>query len=319
MDQSSPSQGEAEGVPTAAAPALVVDLATLTVSAGPSNPTVISTVADASGGRFVTGQFRLTASVVAFTVNGVHLTTGGSGDWAGNVARIEVYNDNGNGVSDDSDFLLYSGAPTTPGLDCVFAAGVNVAPGAPADLWIVVNTLSTAGANPVETFIISIADAADVMVSAHVLLGAALPVSGTLRVIDFAVTEFAPLRSGLKGGDEITVRGTGFAWPVTLTIGGVACAGTASVNAAGTEIKGLKVPEWSGEGVEIVLETNGLSPITLPQTFTYSTIRDPDDNPAQSEGCAVGVPAAPFAALFPGLLGVLALRRRAGASRASQR
>jgi hypothetical protein len=312
MDQFSPNQGEASGIPTDIVSALVVDLATLSIAAGPANP---GDIAQASGAasQVVVGQFRLTASVSAFSVPGLHLTTGGNGDWANNVASVEVYRDNANGVFGANDVLLFSGAASGLGVDCAFSPALDVPQNGSVDLWVVVNTLPSAGANPAETFIASIATPSDVDVvpaSAYVAFGTNAPVSGTLRVINFSVASFSPASSGLKGGEMITIDGTGFALPVSLTIGGVPATGTASVNAAGTQITGLIVPEGTGKGLEIVLETNGLDPMTLTQTFSYSTVRSDDSSkPADASGC-VGGPAAPLAVLLPGMLGLLALRRR---------
>jgi hypothetical protein len=312
VDQSSPTQGEVQGVPSATVPALVVELSTLSISVGPGNPQSFSTLKD-SGGRFAIGQFRLTASAGSFTLHGLHLTTGGNGNWVSNIASVEICLDDGDGEFGSGDVILSSDAPTSAGVDCQFFQGLNLAQGTLSDVWVVVTPNPSAGGTPSETFSASVVFESDVAVtpaSAFIAQGAHRPVTGTLHVVDFAVASFTPSESGLNGGASIMIRGSGFADPVKLTIGGALCGGTAIVNASGTEIRGLKVPKGTGQDLEIVLQTNGLDPIVLGQTFTYSAIYEVEDKKGEGQGCTVGASAAPLAALLPGVLGMLALRRR---------
>jgi hypothetical protein len=312
VDQSSPTQGEVQGVPSATVPALVVELSTLSISVGPGNPQSFSTLKD-SGGRFAIGQFRLTASAGSFTLHGLHLTTGGNGNWVSNIASVEICLDDGDGEFGSGDVILSSDAPTSAGVDCQFFQGLNLAQGTLSDVWVVVTPNPSAGGTPSETFSASVVFESDVAVtpaSAFIAQGAHRPVTGTLHVVDFAVASFTPSESGLNGGASIMIRGSGFADPVKLTIGGVLCGGTAIVNASGTEIRGLKVPKGTGQDLEIVLQTNGLDAIVLGQTFTYSAIYEVEDKKGEGQGCTVGASAAPLAALLPGVLGMLALRRR---------
>jgi MYXO-CTERM domain-containing protein len=198
-------------------------------------------------------------------------------------------------------------------VDCQFFQGLNLAQGTLSDVWVVVTPNPSAGGTPSETFSASIVFESDVAVtpaSAFIAQGAHRPVTGTLHVVDFAVASFTPAESGLNGGASIMIRGSGFADPVKLTIGGVLCGGTAIVNASGTEIRGLKVPKGTGENLPIVMQTNGLEPIVLTQTFTYSDIYEVEDKKGEGEGCAVGAPTTPLVALLLLGVGVLALRRR---------
>jgi len=130
---------------------------------------------------------------------------------------------------------------------------------------------STAGGSPSESFDARIQSPGDVqtVTAGNVAIGTNPPTSGMLHVITYSVTGFTPLQDSYSGGAPITITGSGFALPVTVTIGGVPCTGTASVNAAGTQITGLFVPGGSGTNLPITLDTNNLGPQTLSQTFNY--------------------------------------------------
>ncbi len=311
LEEYSPNQGEMFGTPTPATSALVVQLATLSVSAGPANPSDVALRAGTAG-QAVVAQIRLTASVTSFDVEGLVLTTGGSGDWAASLdaaTGVQVYACNGDGMFSSSDSLIFSGPGSNGTVNATFGSSVKVNAFAHVDLWVVLNTNDSAGSSA-ETFSASIADVGDVLVvqeGAYVAFGTMPPQIASLRVVDLQVTEFLPATGSGKGGAAITVRGSGFALPVVLTIGGVQCAGNAMVNSSGTEITGLIVPEGSGKNLAIVLETNSLEPIVLAQTFTYSKVSTGDST--QAAGCT-GAPVAPFAAMLPALLGLVALRRR---------
>jgi MYXO-CTERM domain-containing protein len=132
-------------------------------------------------------------------------------------------------------------------------------------------------------------------------------------VVDFSVDDFTPTVGLFAGGASIKIEGTGFALPITVTIGGVPCTGTASVDVAGTLISGLSVPSGTGSNLAIVLTTNNLPPKTLTQTFRYSNIL-PNPNvggttkPA-SDSCAA-IPGAPRGILALPALALIGLRRR---------
>jgi hypothetical protein len=305
--------GDVLGLPTAKVSPVVVALASMTIEAGPANPASVSIAREAAGSQVCMGSIRLTASVAEFAVSGIKLTTGGNGNWAQNVdpsKGVEVYADNGDGAFDAADTLLFSGRATLPVVDCVFGSNVNIGIGGHADLWVVMNVLGTAGANPAETFTLKVAGTADVSMSpadAYRIMGAALPVS-TLRVVDFNLNGMTPSASEVTGGLPITIYGSGFAEPAVVTIGGVVCPGTAVVNSTGTQITGLFVPAGTGENLAIVVDTNGLGPKTMSQTFSYSEVRtDVKEQPAESCTVAIG---GSMAMLAPAALGLIALRRR---------
>ena len=271
ITESSPSGGSVSGVPTAASSALVIDVATLTVNAGPANPADAYVQATGAAFNHTLGQVRLTASNANFTVSGVVLTLGGNGDWVNNITSLGVYLDDGNGSFDGADTQLFSGAASAGSVTCGFSANLTVNQATSEDLWVVIAVASTAGGSPSESFDARIQSPGDVqtVTAGNVAIGTNPPTSGMLHVITYSVTGFTPLQDSYSGGAPITITGSGFALPVTVTIGGVPCTGTASVNAAGTQITGLFVPGGSGTNLPITLDTNNLGPQTLSQTFNY--------------------------------------------------
>ncbi|MCZ7606712.1 MAG: hypothetical protein M5U25_11720 [Planctomycetota bacterium] len=270
--ESSPSGGTVQGVPTAASSALVIDVATLTVNAGPANPANAHVMASGSAFNHTLGQLRLTASNADFTLSGIVLTLGGNGDWVNNISSLGVYLDDGNGSFDGADTQLFSGAAGAGSISCGFSANLTVGQATSEDLWVVIAVASTAGGSPSESFDARIQSTTDVqtVTAGNVALGTNPPVSGMLHVITYSVTGFTPLQDSFSGGKPITITGSGFALPVTVTIGGVICTGTASVDATGTQITGLFVPGGSGSSLPITLDTNNLGPQTLSQTFSYT-------------------------------------------------
>ncbi|MBX3475613.1 MAG: hypothetical protein KF754_14650 [Planctomycetes bacterium] len=318
INESSPTGGTVAGAPTAATSALVIDVATLTVNAGPANPTTITVEQTAAAFQRMIGQFRFTASNDDFVVTGLTLTLGGNGDWVNNLnatSGVELYRDNGNGTFDGTDTLVFSGAGGVGTVVAAFSASQTVNMGTSMDLWLVLNVLATAGGSPAEVFNAQIASGAAVSTttSGNVLIGTVAPVSADLRVVTFSVTNFTPLLALPAGGTAITITGTGFALPVTLTINGVICPGTPSVNAGGTQITGLLVPVGSGTNLPIVLNTNNLGPKTLTQTFSYSTVTTGGSGGGGGGGgggCSAGMPVAPLALLAPTLIALFGLRRR---------
>ncbi len=203
-------------------------------------------------------------------------------------------------------------------MSCVFGSNPTINMNTNEDLWVVLNVLASAGASPSETFSSQIAAPADVNSltgGGQVLFGTAAPTAATLKVITYAFTSFTPVTSLPAGGGAITITGSGFALPVTVTIGGVNCGGGAVVNAAGTQITGLTVPAGAGQNLAIVLTTNNLPAKTLSQTFSYGTSGVTGGGGGLSGGgggggCVVGLPVAPIALLVPGLLALVGLRRR---------
>jgi hypothetical protein len=314
--ETSPGNGEVIGRSSAPTSALVVNMATLTVAAGPGNPAGISLPARDESVTQVIGQLRLTASLSSFAVNGLNLTTGGSGDWANDITEVRIYRENGNGILDPNDQLVYSGLGAEPGVQAVFSPAVTVPANSSVDFWVLVDVKPGVGSNPASSFTMEVASPSDVLVSGDVFLafGTKPPVCAELRMVDFKVTSFSPSQAGLKGGNDIVIEGSGFALPVVLRIGGVVAQGDAVVNAEGTMITGLKVPEGGGSDLPIVLQTNQLEPITLSQTFNYTNRSSAGSGSSDSgAGCVGAMPAAPLALLLPAALSLLALRRRRNA------
>ncbi len=275
--QTSPTAGTTVGIPSVASSALVIDVATLTVLAGPANPALVTVEQSAANFTSMIGQFRFSASNADFTVSGLTLTVGGNGDWVNELSAtngVEIWQDDGNGSFDAGDTLRFAGAGSAGSVTCGFTANVTVAGGNSVDFWVVLNVLAAAGGSPSDTFSASINATTDIatVTTGNVLLGTPLPNTGTLHVVTYSFTNITPVASLPAGGNPITITGSGFALPVTLTINGVTCPGTAVVNAGGTQITGLTVPPGSGSGLAIVLTTNNLPPKTLPQTFNYQNV-----------------------------------------------
>ena len=313
MVQTSPSAGAVTGLPTVASSALVIDVATLSVNAGPANPA--DAYVEFSGAFTHTlGEYRLTASNDNFTVSGVTLTLGGNGDWVNNIGQLRMYLDNGNGTFDGADTQLFAGSAGVASINCTFSTNVTINAGTSSDLWAVIDVAATAGGSPSESFDARIQSPADVqqVTAGNVLIGSQTPQSGMLHVIIFATTGFTPVTDAFAGGAFITITGSGFALPTSCTINGVPCTGTATVNATGTTITGLRVPGGSGSGLTIVLTTNNLGPKTLTQTFKYqgNISSGGGGGGGGGGGCSAeaGTPAALVAIL--GLLACLVVRRR---------
>jgi hypothetical protein len=316
MVESSPAAGTVTGLPSTASSALIIDVATLSVNAAPSNPA--DTYVEFSGSAFThtLGCYRLSASNDNFTISGVTLTLGGNGDWVNNVTQLRMYQDDGDGIFNAADTQLFAGVTGATGVTCAFSANVTVNAGTSEDLWVVIDVAATAGASPSESFNASISAASDVqqVTAGNVVIGSTPPVSGTLRVIVFAVTGFSPLQDAFAGGANITITGSGFAAPISCTINGVLCTGTATADATGTTITGLRVPAGSGSNLNIVLTTNNLGPKTLTQKFSYNgnVVSGGGGGGGGGGGCTT----ANTGALTLTLLGLLALatslrRRRA--------
>jgi hypothetical protein len=173
---------------------------------------------------------------------------------------------------------------------------------------------ATAGGSPSESFDARIQSPGDIqqVTAGNVLIGSQNPQSGTLHVIIFAVTSFTPVSDAFAGGAFITITGSGFALPTTCTINGVPCTGTATVNAGGTTITGLRVPSGSGSNLAIVLTTNNLGPKTLTQTFSYDStgISGGGGGGGGGGGCTTGGEAPTVLLVVLALLACLAMRRR---------
>ena len=308
----SASGGTLAGAPTAVSSALVIDVPILTVNAGPANPGTQTREQGATGFQVMVGNYRFTSSNADFVISGFVLSTSGNGNWAGNLdgtTGVQVYRDDGNGTFEVTDTLVFSGAGSTPSVNCTFTANQTIPMGTNVDFWVVYNVLATAGGSPAEVFDSQIAAAGSVQAvttGGMVAIGTVAPTSATLRVVTYALTSITPTASLPAGGAAITITGSGFALPVTLTIGGVNCPGVAVVNAGGTQITGLNVPTGSGQNLAIVLNTNNLGPKTLAQTFSYSNVTvfgaGGGGGGGGGGGCATGIAATPAAILIPMLV-----------------
>jgi len=216
-----------------------------------------------------------------------------------------------------TDTLIFSGAGATPSVSCNFTANQTFTMNTDTDLWVVYNVLATAGASPAEIFDSGIATAGDIQAvtgGGTITLGTVPPTSASLRVVIYALTSITPTASLPAGGAAITITGSGFALPVTLTIGGINCTGTAVVNAGGTQITGLNVPAGSGQNLAIVLTTNNLGAKTLTQTFSYSNVvvigGSGGGGGGGGGGCAAHIAAAPSAMLIPLMIALWRRRKR---------
>ncbi len=309
-----PSGGTDSGFPTAASTALVIDVAALSVANGPYQPDPL-THAGGAAGELVAANFRLNALNGATTVTGINFTTGGSGDWTSDVdstSGVRVYRDDDDGVYGATDTLLFQGGGAAV-VTATFATPLSLAVGEIADLWVVVGFTATAGqgvSTAPETFNLSIANTTDVSASAPVVFGTPAPTGVTVGAISFSVTNFDPASDSTAGGQAITIAGSGFMAPLSVTIGGALCAGT-PVIAGGTQVTGLTVPPGVGANLQIVVRSGTLPAQTLTQTFTYRAPDDNDPPKADESGCVSGHSqqwALLVAAL--GLLGTVAVLRR---------
>src|SRR5690606_29473437 len=119
-----------------------------------------------------------------------------------------------------------------------------------ADLWVRIGFTATAGQGAIaarDTFMLEVASDTDVSATVPVLLGTPLPQGIIVGAIEFSVSSFTPASDLTSGGKPITINGTGFVSPLTVTIGGTLCPGTAVI-AGGTTVTGLLVPAGTGSG-----------------------------------------------------------------------
>jgi hypothetical protein len=281
-----PPAGVTVGLPTSAGASLIVDVPAVVVSNGPGRPSVV-THNSGSVAAYAVAQFRLKAVNEPADISGLVLTAGGTGDWVADVdstTGVQVYIDNGDGMFDGADTLLFQGggAPVVP---VTFAPLISVQPATPIDLWVVINLTSTAGHGAIsapDTFTLSISNAADVFASSIVVLSSPVPSTTLLGAIEFRVDEFSPLTASLKGSAPITLKGSGFLAPFEVKIGGVVCPGTPIIT-GGTLVEGLRVPPGTGDGLAIEITSGTLPTQLLPMSFAYSASSD-DDSKNEDDG-----------------------------------
>jgi hypothetical protein len=139
-----------------------------------------------------------------------------------------------------------------------------------------------------------------------VAIGLPAPQGAILTLINLTVSNFDPASAPTAGGTPITITGTGFIAPFSVTIGGLACPGTPVVTPA--QVTGLTVPPGSGSNLPIVIVSGGLPPETITQTFSYGNTSGGGGGAGGSGG---GCDARPVASALAGLpLLAIASRRR---------
>jgi hypothetical protein len=163
-----------------------------------------------------------------------------------------------------------------------------------------------------ETFNLAIAAASDVNASAPVEFGMPAPNGATVGAIEFNVAGFAPESGPTAGGSPITITGSGFMAPFSVTIGGTVCPGTAVI-AGGTQVTGLTVPPGAGVDLPIVVHSGDLPAQTLAITFDYVAPKDTPAPKPDESSCSTGTSSG--LAVLLGLLslaaGIVVLRRYA--------
>ena len=300
-----PPGGVLQGFPTLDSSALIIGQSALTIAGAPGAPgDQIHQAGTAMA--FVMAKFRLTTSNDSVTVSGITFTGTGSGNWATDMGAgngIQVFRDNGDGVFDaGTDTLLYPGAGAAS-MNAMFTPSLDIPVRGNRDIWVRVNLLDTAGLGVATqtSFTVSVVQTSDVASNAQqTLIGTPPPNGAILNVVDFKVTSFDPLTDIPAGGKPITINGTGFLSPFSVTIEGKVCPGTATVTP--TLVTGLQVPPGTGTGKTIIVTSGSLQPITLADTFEYVPLGG-GSAPAAS-GCAA---ARGGMAILPMLL---ALKRR---------
>ncbi len=308
-----PPVGSPSGFPTPASTALVIDVPALSVANSPEQPSA-GTHAAGTAAEVVAASFRVHALNGGATVNSLLLTTGGTGDWSSDIdaaAGVQVFRDNGDGIFGAGDTMLaQAGGAATVTLNM----NLNLATGEIADLWVVLGLTASAGqgvaATP-ETFSVRIDNPADVGATTPVVFGMPAPQGIDVGAIEFSVSTFEPATGLTAGGQALTIQGSGFMAPFTVTIGGTACPGTASIT-GGTQVTGLTIPAGFGQNLPIVIRSGTLPPQTLAQTFSYTSPKDSAPPKADDGGgCTTGQGSAWALLLLAPLAAFVARRRRA--------
>ena len=253
---------------------------TLTVSNSPFAPDDHGV---ATGSDFIdaVAAFRFSAAGGNVDLTGLTLTVSGNGDWLNDLdpaTGVSLWLDDGDGVFDElADTEIHAGPPSTPTVAMTLASPVAIADGSAVDFWVALRVLAAAGSSLPEYFGVEIASTADVQTSPTVVVsfGTPGPVSNALGVIVYFVSTFEPL-SGW-GNDPITITGSGFTLPLTVSIGGKLATGTPVIDPTGTTVTGLVAPQFvppeKDRVVPIVISTGLLGPVTAPHTYVQK--RDP--------------------------------------------
>lgn len=275
------------GVPSAPSSAIIIDTPVVSV-ANAANAPMAGGEEAGQAYRHHLASFEFSASNGDGQVNALRLRGDGSANWVSALDPsngVELYADSDvDGSLDDSmDQLLAASGGMQGAMDFTLTSPLMIPDGESRRIFVVINVLSTAGENVaqiVHDFRVALSDPVDVDLEdpiARVVLGMPAPLSATFSVVEWRIDQITPLRSvPVTGGQEITIRGSGFSAPLSLTIGGVDCSGSPQVNANGTEITGLRVPVAVSPNfhtLEMVLTTRALGARPLDQTFNYGAAK----------------------------------------------
>ncbi len=85
-----------------------------------------------------------------------------------------------------------------------------------------------------------------------------------------SVSAISPNTGRLTGGTAVTITGSGFAAPTTVSIGGASATSVVVVNA--TTITAVTPPHATSQLVDVVVTVSGLSPATLTNAFFYTPV-----------------------------------------------
>ena len=280
------------GLPSMLSTALIIDNPVLTIASSmldaPQDTVVEKTGADFS---FMLAKLEMSASNGDIDVSGMRINLTGTGDWVNDVdpaKGVQLYLDDGDTIFDElSDTLISEVGGSLGALNFPLTPSLMVANGAKHTFFMRVNVLGSAGGSTPSTFVASMSSPTnvDVATGISVLLGSPAPTSATLTLIEYFISDVTPKRVPVgSSGQDITIIGSGFTPPVSLTIDGVRAPGGAIVSPDGTMITGLMVPDHLGKNLEVVLSTGLLGPRTYHLTFSYS---DADGGGGGGAGCAM--------------------------------
>ncbi len=248
---------------------------TLTISNAPFAPATQATQAGVDIVRAI-GAFRFAASGGAVDVTAISFALQGTGNWAtdcGSTDGFQIWRDDGDGVFGTPDVQLFVGGVTGSSITVPFSPSLTIPNASNVDLWIVTHIPASTGQSLPKSFSTAIVNPSDTTVSgsASVQFGTPVPTSTEFSIVLFFVTTFSPLQG--RGGQDITITGSGLTPPVSVTIAGVFCTGTASVNGSNTVVTGLTAPGPLPQqsALAITITTGLLGPITLTQTWDGDT------------------------------------------------